>query len=55
MMPAQLMLGNSDANTTEPGLPLVALRALAMQASIRELTHGARKPHRNTQEKPDLQ
>ena len=33
-MPAQLMFGNSDVNTSGSGLPLVALRALAMQASI---------------------
>jgi hypothetical protein len=34
LMPAQLMFGNSDVNASGAGLPLVALRALAMQASI---------------------
>jgi len=33
-MPAQLMFGNSDVNSRGSGLPLVALRSLAMQASI---------------------
>ena len=33
-MPAQQMFGNSDVNANGSRLPLVALRALAMQASI---------------------
>jgi hypothetical protein len=34
LMPAQLMFGKSDVNARASGLPLVALRSLAMQASI---------------------
>jgi hypothetical protein len=34
LMPAQLMLGNSGVNARESRLPLVALRCLAMQASV---------------------
>jgi hypothetical protein len=40
LMPAQLMFGNSDVNARGSGLPLVALRSLAMQASI--IRHGRR-------------
>jgi hypothetical protein len=36
-MPAQRMFGNSGVNARGSGLPLVALRSLAMQASIREI------------------
>jgi hypothetical protein len=34
LMPAQLMFGDSNANASGSGLPLVAQCALAMQASI---------------------
>jgi hypothetical protein len=40
LMPAQLMFGNSDMNARGAGLPLVALRSLAMQASIKQTHSG---------------
>jgi hypothetical protein len=35
-MPAQQMFGNSDANARGAGLPLIALRSLALRASTKE-------------------
>jgi hypothetical protein len=37
-MPAQLMFGNSDVNSRGSGLPWVALRTFAVQASIVRLS-----------------
>jgi hypothetical protein len=39
-MPAQLIFGNSNVNARRSGLPLVAPRSLAMQASKRALSAG---------------
>jgi hypothetical protein len=56
LMPAQLMFGNSDVKARGSGLPLVALRSLAMQTSIAKRTSNPRllvrrpAPHSRWQE-----